>query len=298
MWKALSQLILAVIAASGINLAHAQSAKPDPIKLSWLAEPDSEVVTKIARQVLEQRLGYEVQLVNASLGLQYEALAGGRTDAMLMAWLPITQSAYWEKHQGNLEDLGTIYSGKIGWVIPDYIPRDQVQSIRDLAKPGVAAKFKSSVTGIDPGAGVMQASSEVIKKYSLDGYRLLPSSAAGMTAALNRAEKRKEWIIVTGWTPHTMFSRWNLRYLDDPEGVMGGVEGVHLLARKGFSQSHPRAAAFFRQYKIPVDELEAVMAKAQETKDFDGAVAEYMSTHSTRVDEWIKGTSDQPLLAQ
>ena len=50
-----------------------------------------------------------------------------------------------------------------------------------------------------------------------------------MTAALRRAARRDEWIVVTGWSPHWMFAKWKLRYLEDPKGVLGGLERVHAL---------------------------------------------------------------------
>ena len=39
-----------------------------------------------------------------------------------------------------------------------------------------------------------------------------------MAAALD-AIRNEEWIAVTGWT-HTDVARWDLKYLEDPEGVL------------------------------------------------------------------------------
>ena len=289
-------LVACTMAASG---AFAYAAAPErPVQLTYFAEPDSEVVIKIARAVLEQRLGYKVTLTSASLGLQYEALAEGKSDAMMMAWLPGTQAAYWQKYSTKLDDLGTIYSGKIGWVVPDYVPESEVRSISDLSKPGVKDKLNGTIQGIDPGAGLMRASTKAIQDYSLNGYNLRPASAVAMIAALSRAENQKNWIVVTGWSPHTMFAKWKLRYLEDPKGVMGGSEGVHVLTRKGFSQEYPRAAAFFRQYKISNEDLEKVMAKAEASKDYDGAVADYVTSHSAEISDWVKDAQGKPLQAQ
>ncbi|RDD60424.1 hypothetical protein DRB17_18120 [Ferruginivarius sediminum] len=35
--------------------------------------------------------------------------------------------------------------------------------------------------------------------------------AAGMTSSLKRAIEREEWVVVTGWSPHWRFGRWDLR---------------------------------------------------------------------------------------
>ncbi len=34
------------------------------------------------------------------------------------------------------------------------------------------------------------------------------------------AIRKKQWIVVTGWSPHWMFGRWNLHYLDDPKTTL------------------------------------------------------------------------------
>ena len=47
------------------------------------------------------------------------------------------------------------------------------------------------------------------------------SSGPAMTALLKKAIDKKEWIVVTGWTPHWMFDRFRLRVLEDSRNVYG-----------------------------------------------------------------------------
>jgi len=84
----------------------------------------------------------------------------------------------------------------------------------------------------------MQNTEEVITDYGLE-YELVASSSAGMAAELRTAINKEEWIVVTGWTPHWMFARWDLKYLDDPKGVYGGEEYIGTLARKGLAEEKP-----------------------------------------------------------
>ena len=68
----------------------------------------------------------------------------------------------------------------------------------------------------------MTATEKTMQEYSnLSGWNLSSSSTGAMTTALDQAIKNKEDIIVTGWSPHWMFSKYDLKYLKDPKGTMG-----------------------------------------------------------------------------
>ena len=261
------------------------------INIGWTAWSDAEAITKIAKQLLEERMGYDVKLTMADIGIQYQGIALGNLDIMLQAWLPVAQRNYFEKYADQLVNLGPLYTrAKLGWVVPDYVPEKVLSSIEDLKKPEVKEKI-DEITGIDPGAGLMQHSEKAMEEYGLKdaGYNLVSASGAGMTAALARAIRRNDWIVVTGWSPHWKFAKWDLRYIDDPKGVLGGRERIHALARVGFYQDFPyEVFEFFTRMYLPLSELEAVMLEATEN-DYETAVDNYIKTHPQRVNYWISG---------
>jgi len=270
---------------AGSPAVHAQEKKT--IRIGWTAWSDAEAVTNIAKQLLEKRLDYKVELIMTDIGLQYQGVAKGNLDIMLMSWLPTTHKAYWDKLSNDVVDMGILYdNAKLGWAVPDYVPVSEVKSIEDLNKPGVRDKFKSQVQGIDPGAGLMMASERTIKSYDLAGYKLLTGSDAGMIVALDRAMKRKEWIAVTTWTPHWMFSKYKIRYLEDPKQALGGAEAIHAVARKGFEKDFPKAAAFIKNYKISISDLEGVMSKAKDSS-YEKEAAAFIKASPELVNKWL-----------
>lgn len=274
----------ATVALASTPLGALAQAKP--IRIGWTAWSDAEVVTNIAKLVLEQRMGQKVELVMTDVALQYAALQRGQIDLMLMAWLPGTHKSYWEKVKDDVEDLGVLYSdARLGWAVPAEIPVSTVRTIDDLKKPEVQEKLGGRIQGIDAGAGLMKLSEAALKTYGLD-YKLLTASDAAMVSALDRAIQRKQWIVVTTWSPHWMFSQYKLRYLEDPKQALGGSESIHALARKGFSADFPKAAAFVRNMKVPLSDLEAVMLKARDTSAAKEAAA-YVASHGDVVNRWI-----------
>lgn len=278
------------LAAAGGAMAQDEA----PIRIGWTAWSDAEAVTRLAERVIEERYDQPVELVLADIGLQYQGVAQGDLDAMMMAWLPLTHASYMEKLGDQMVSLGILYTrARLGWVVPTYVPEDQVSSIADLAKPEVREKLGARIQGIDPGAGLMQASEEAIEQYGLDDYELVSASGAAMTAAIKRAVDRNEWIVATGWSPHWKFAKWDLRYLEDPEGALGGLERIHVMARQGFYQDHPEIAEFLSRMYLPLDELEAIMFEASETS-YEEAVEAYVADHGDRIDYWVTGKLSSP----
>lgn len=260
------------------------------LRIGWTAWADAEFVTRLAAKLLRAELGCDVQLVMTDIGLQYRGIAEGELDLMLMAWLPATHAAYFDKVAGAVVDFGALYTGaRLGWAVPSYVPAEELGSIEDLKKPSVRKRLHARIQGIDPGSGLVQASEQAIRVYGLSGYRLRSGSGAAMTAALERAYRLRRWIVVTTWSPHWMFKRWQLRYLDDPRGVLSQNESIHALARRGFSRDYPPSVVdFITRLYIPLDELEDALAYAVDATP-QAAVERYVREHPARIRYWLSG---------
>lgn len=277
------------LAAALAAAAFAPPASAAELEIGWTAWSDAEFTTKLAARVLEERLGHEVTLTLVDVALQYQGVARGDLDIMLMAWLPDTHADYYRKFGGELVDLGPIYTGaRLGWVVPAYVPESEVRSIADLAEPEIARRFRREVFGIDPGAGLTRLSEAAVETYGLGRYNLVSSSGAAMTAMVERAHLREDWIVATAWRPHWMFQTWELRFLEDPEGALGGLERIHALARRGLYKAHPDVVAFLSRFYVELADLEAAMSRAEETS-YDTAVDEYVAAHPRRVHYWATG---------
>jgi glycine betaine/proline transport system substrate-binding protein len=277
-------------AAASDAAGDGEATRARTLRLGWTAWADAEWITHLAARILEQRLDQPVKLVMADVGLQYQGLSTGQLDAMLMAWLPVTHADYYEKVAGEVIDLGPLYTqARLGWAVPAYVPRERIASIEDLRDPEVRERLGGHVQGIDPGSGLMRASRRALRAYDLRGWELVPSSSAAMAAALDRAVRRDEWIVVTAWSPHWIFAAYDLRWLDDPRGALGQQERVHALARAGFDQDFPpRVLGFLSRLFVPLEEVEKALLIANE-RSVDAAVDDFLAREGDRVDYWVTG---------
>ncbi|MBW4837997.1 MAG: glycine/betaine ABC transporter [Paenibacillaceae bacterium] len=153
----------------------------------------------------------------------------------------------------------------------------------------VGEQVDYEIIGIDPGAGIMKATSQAIETYGLADWKLIEGSGAAMTAMLDKAIKAEEPIIITGWTPHWMFAKYDLKYLEDPQKVYGEAEEIHTVARKGLKEDHPTAYEFLDRFEWTSDEMGAIMTAIQEGQDPAEAAQAWADANTDRVDSWTEG---------
>jgi glycine betaine/proline transport system substrate-binding protein len=270
----------------------------DAFKLGYVAW-DSEIAsTNLLKYVMESKLGYKVNALQVEAGPMWTGVATGDVDASPAAWLPLTHADYWERYKDQVDDLGANMTGvRTGLVVPAYMT--DVNSIADLetgatsstpsANANVGKEVDHQIIGIDPGAGIMKSTASAIEKYGLSDWKLVEGSGAAMTATLDKAVKNKEPIIVTGWTPHWMFNAYDLKYLDDPEGVYGEAEQIHTIARKGLKEDKPVAYEFLDRFSWTPEDMGEIMVAIQDGDDPQKAAAAFAEKHSDKVAEWTKG---------
>lgn len=152
---------------------------------------------------------------------------------------------------------------------------------------GEQTDFK--IIGIEPGAGIMKATVKAIEEYGLDEWTLVESSSAAMGAELTKAYENKEPIIVTGWTPHWKFAKFDLKYLDDPKGVYGKEESIHTLVRKGLKEDEPNAYKLLDQFQWTGDDMAEVMVMIEEGEDPEAAAEKWIEENRDKVDAWLEG---------
>lgn len=246
---------------------------------------DSEIAsTNVVKTVLEDRLGYKVNMLQVDNGPMWQGIAEGSADAMVAAWLPGTHGNFYEQLKDDFEDLGPNLEGaKIGLVVPTYV---EANSIEDLADPSVASQFDGEIIGIEAGAGVMAATERAIEEYGLD-MNLVSSSSAAMAQVLKDRYAEGVPVAVTGWTPHWKFAAMDLKYLEDPKGVYGEAEHINTIVRKGLKEDMPDAYEFLDKFNWTPDDMAEVMIQIDEGKDPAVAAKEWVEANADKVDAWL-----------
>ncbi len=254
----------------------------EPVRIGYVLWDGEIASTNVMQQVLKQAGYKNVEIVAVDAGPLYQGVASGQFDFTTSAWLPYTHQSYWETYGDRVDSVQTnLEDCKIGLVVPAYVTIDSIEELNSEKE-----KFNGRIVGIDPGAGIMQASETAISEYDLE-MELVSGSSAAMTASLKKAVDSEEWEAVTLWSPHWAFNRWDLKYLDDPKGVYGDADHVETLARLGLKEEKPNLYDILTRFQWTHDDIQAVMMSIENGMKPEEAAAKWVENNPEKVEEWI-----------
>jgi len=243
---------------------------------------DGEIAsTNVMKLVLEDA-GYDVEIIAVDAGALYQGLADSQFDFTTSAWLPLTQKNYWETYGEDIDSVAVnLEDCRIGLVVPEYVTIDSIDELNANKE-----QFNGEIIGIDPGAGIMSTTETAIEEYELD-YDLVASSGAGMTANLKSSINDEEWTVVTLWSPHWTFNTFDLKYLEDPEGVYGEADHVETLARVGLAEDDPELYGIISRFQWTHEDIQSVMAGLTDGLSEEEAAQKWIDANPEKVNEWI-----------
>lgn len=272
----------AVVALIGASVAFGRvSDNKGTVNLAYV-EWDTEVAsTHVVAEVLKE-MGYEVKTTPLDNAIMWESVAKGEVDGMVAAWLPSTHQAQYEQYKDQVENLGPNLEGaKLGIAVPSYMAVDSIADLSDEAG--------KTITGIEPGAGVVAAAENTVATYdNLSDWNVATSSSGAMTVALGQAIKNKEDIVITGWSPHWMFAKYDLKYLDDPEGTMGEAESINTMVRQGLADDLPEVYEVLDKFNWTQEDMEEVMLSINDGTSAEDAAKDWVTNYPEEVAAWTK----------
>lgn len=272
----------AVVALAIIGGASQSDSNKGALTLAYAEQDDQVATTSVIAQVLEDQ-GYNVTMTALDIPVTFEAVANGQADAMLGAWLPTTHEANYAQLGDQLDNLGPSLDEQAqnGIVVPSYMDVDSIEALTDEAD--------QTITGVEPGAGNTAAAQATLEAYpNLDDWELATSSAGAMTAQLERAISQEEEVVVSAWSPHWIFSRFDVKFLEDPEGGMGGAESIMTMARQGLEEDMPEAYQILDNFQWEVEDIEEVMLEVEEGTDPEEAAQHWIDKNPEKVEEWVE----------
>ncbi len=188
--------------------------------------PSVNATAHVLKEVIEQNLGLEVELQNATNPIVFEAMDSGSMQVHPEVWLPNQQNLHdtFVKTKGSVVMNPNGVEAFQGLCVPRAISEEHgVTSIDDLTKPDVAAIFDTDGNGIGeiwigaPGWASTNTEQVRAKSYGYDQTLELKQSDETLAyAGLDNAIKSgKPWLGFC-YAPHYVFALHDLVVLEEP----------------------------------------------------------------------------------
>ncbi|WP_374656213.1 choline ABC transporter substrate-binding protein [Dongia sp.] len=275
----------------------ALAAEPESCRNVRLAEPgwnDLTFTTGVTTTILNA-LGYKAESNLLGLDIIYQSLKNKDLDVFMGYWDPAMVSYYQAyKDDGSVETVHRNLEGaKYTFAVPQYVYDAGVHDIADLAAH--ADKFEAKMYGIEPGSNQLMFDIVADAKFKLDGWEVVESSEQGMLTQVDKAVRRKDWILFQGWAPHPMNNDFPLAYLTGGDAYYGpdlGAATVHTQVRKGYMAECPNVAMLLKNitFDIPL-ENEGMGYLIRESLGATDAAAKALKAHPAYLDAWLAGVT-------
>lgn len=270
------------------------SAQAEGRKLLTLGQVDLSfyaVVGGVVQELLERR-GYEVDVVEGSHAEIFPKLAAGDVDIFAAAWLPVGHAALYAPAEPVTFKIAPLYEkASFFWVVPNYVPASDVQSLFDLAKPEVRERIPSRIVSLPEATGLTIVSRSVMRDYDLGnaGYTLDAAPPGEWIGTFQSAIANKDWVVFPLWAPQWVNAAYDVRILDDPLGSYGAPDTAWLLGHEGLRGIiDDNTLAILSAIRLSADDVTEMDRRVNE----DGATPRdaaksWMTDNATTVAGWF-----------
>jgi len=314
------RLVLVMMLASLAFVSSAMAQEGEVIRLienSWSA---SALNVNVAKIILEEEYGYEVEIIALDEQAQWAAIAAGEADASLEVW-PSGHAENVAEYIDELEvvenvgELGVV--GKIGWFVPTYVVEEypELATYEGFLDAELVKIFATAETG-DKGRFVgaapswVQYDAEIIENLEMNMEVVYAGSEEAILAELSSAYARQEPIVFYFYTPHSVFAEYDLTPVALPEhteacyaGVVDGdasavacdypADQLFKIVSSDLAERAPEAYNLIKNFNYTSEDQIAMIAQVElEGLEFEEVAQAWVDENEEIWAEWLKPAED------
>ena len=223
---AIAAALVVAVAITG-GTAAAKASKCGTVTLNEQAWAGSTANTYVVKNVLEKSLGCKVNISKVAEVPVYQAMADGKTDAILEDWGHVPQwNQYVTKQKTVVRAGANGVTGVIGWYVPTYLVQQhpELKSWTGLKKD--ATLFKSPESGSqgmflggDP--SYQQKDKTLIKALGLNLKFVSVGAEPAQVARWESLYKQKKPVLFYWYDPQYLNATYKLTQVQLPAALQG-----------------------------------------------------------------------------
>ncbi|HLF60996.1 MAG TPA: glycine betaine ABC transporter substrate-binding protein [Acidimicrobiia bacterium] len=291
----------------------ATQASGDKMTISLIQNPwsASALNAEIAKVIIEQELGYPVEIVNIDENIGLSALAEGDAHAVLEVWpsgVVAEEQVYID--DGSVVDIGELGAiGKIGWFVPQYVidENPELATWEGFQDPALAGLFATAETGengrflgTDP--SYSQYDEAIIENLGLPLEVIFSGTEAATVAELDSRFAAGEPIVMYWWTPTAAVAKYDLvnvllpEYSEDCYADPAAIDCDYpedvlvKLAWSGLEEAAPDVFTFLSNFTITTgDQLGMLPAVEIDGRPAADVAADWVADNEAVWSAWLEG---------
>jgi glycine betaine/proline transport system substrate-binding protein len=266
----------------------------------------------IAKAVLEDKLGCEVEITKITEIPVYQAMSDGKVDAVLEDWDHPDQDKQYIEKAGTVVDGGPNgVTGHIGWFIPQYLMEENPEFKTWKGLKGKEDLFQTPESG-DQGMflggdpSYVQKDKELIEALDLNFKHVTAGAEPAQVARWSQLYKQQEPVLFYWYSPQYLFEQYDLAEVKLPPLFKGCKEDakaggdpeqykceyittiINKLFSKDFAESGSPAYDVLKKFKITNEDQNAVAkAIAGDKEDPEKAGQDWVEENPDKVNAWL-----------
>ena len=263
----------------------------------------------IAKAVLEEDLGCEVEITKITEIPVFQAMADGKVDVVLEDWQHTDEYAKYIDKAGTVVQGGPLgVEGHIGWFIPQFVMDENPEFKTWEGLKGKEDVFNNEFLGGDP--SYVQKDKELIKALGLNLKHVTAGAEPAQVARWSQAYKQEEPVLFYWYTPQYLNQEYDLAEVKLPprteankdckdDAKEGGdpeqykceydITIINKLFSKKFADSGSPAYDVLKKMKLTNEDQELVAkAIAGDKQDPEEAGADWVADNRDKVDQWLQ----------
>jgi glycine betaine/proline transport system substrate-binding protein len=279
------------------------------VVLNEQAWAGSTANTYIAKAVLEDELGCEVEVTKITEIPVFQAMADGKVDAVLEDWQHTDEYAKYIDKAGTVVQGGPLgVEGHIGWFIPQFVMDEHPEFKTWEGLKGKEDVFNNEFLGGDP--SYVQKDKELIKALGLNLKHVTAGAEPAQVARWSQAYKQQKPVLFYWYTPQYLNQEYDLAEVKLPprtdankdckdDAKEGGdpnqykceydVTIINKLFSKKFADSGSPAYDVLKKMTLTNEDQELVAkAIAGDKQDPEEAGADWVDDNQDKVQQWLQ----------
>jgi glycine betaine/proline transport system substrate-binding protein len=284
------------------------------VVLNEQAWAGSTANTYIAKAVLEDDLGCDVEVTKITEIPVFQAMADGKVDAVLEDWQHVDEYKKYIDQAGTVVMGGPLgVEGHIGWFIPKYLMDEHPEFKTWEGLKGQEELFKTPESG-DQGMflggdpSYVQKDKELIEALDLNLKHVTAGAEPAQVARWSQLYKQQKPVLFYWYTPQFYNQEYDLAEVELPprkpgtdckdDAKAGGdpeqykceydITVINKLFSKKFADSGSPAYDMLKKMKLTNEDQEAVAkAIAGDKEDPEKAGQDWVAENRDKVDAWL-----------